>query len=396
MDLRVLHLQSDTEYRTLYESEPTSKQGIKLFLAYSGRSYEDALGIRPRFFESTYHFERVPQWAGYPILGMNRLKSAIDGVARFVKERDIDIVHVHKRGNENMLIATGLKVPCVTDVHDLISVISSGFERSHWLFRSPLLGKALAHEFYAHLSAEETRLLSKCESILVVSDAMRRILLSKGIPESRISIMRNTVPLSRLGMPKRKPNSDLVEVVFSSNFALGEDDLSHRNVRILFTNLSKTAGVRVHVYGNYSGRSWPQAEEFLRNCDNFVYQGFLTGNQYFSALNEGDIGLVYNNHKFDKETAEMSLPKKLFEYMSQGLPILAVSGGEVERFVTQKQIGAVFDDNSAKSISNALKEVKENYQRFSENCVHTIENEANWDRQSGELTKIYSRLASRE
>jgi glycosyltransferase involved in cell wall biosynthesis len=398
MIMNVLHLQFDTEIRTIYEIKgmPKSSQ-ISNYLAYTGLSYTEKVGNYQALFKKMFILPNVSLRIMFYIKRSKSFIGFLDELNSIVHRNDIDVIHVHKRTDIQCLAALMTGKPVVIDAHDLVCLLEdsiSGSE-SHLIFRLPLLGKIIAKTFYRKLQDLEKNCLIQADHIIAVSPIMKkRIVEMYSINPEKISVLPNTVPKDYCLNKRRESYGKPIKAILSSSFFLNKKSTSHRNILPLIDAIKDVDGIEICIYGWTKGKSDQEIERLLSNYRNVVYCGMLKLEEYEKVIGDYDIGIIFNNPNFDKSIVEMSLPKKLFEYCSKGLPILAYGSDQISEFIEYYQIGASFNEISKDAISDAIAEIKMNYPKYSQNCINLIKNHYNWNAQCDTLNLLYEDMCS--
>jgi glycosyltransferase involved in cell wall biosynthesis len=105
-----------------------------------------------------------------------------------------------------------------------------------------------------------------------------------------------------------------------------------------------------------------------------------------------DVGL-----SLDKNTNlnyRFSLPNKLFDYISAGIPIIASDLPEVKKIVFRNRCGIIISEVTPENISNALSELKDNPVKLAElrkNAVETSK-KINWEIESEKVKEFYTKV----
>lgn len=106
-----------------------------------------------------------------------------------------------------------------------------------------------------------------------------------------------------------------------------------------------------------------------------------------------DLGLT-----LDKDTNinyRYSLPNKLFDYISCGVPVLASPLTEVKKIIEQFDIGDFIADHQPSNIAQKVNEILGNQQvleKWKKNCSFAS-SELTWEKESEKLKKIFSKYA---
>jgi len=105
-----------------------------------------------------------------------------------------------------------------------------------------------------------------------------------------------------------------------------------------------------------------------------------------------DVGL-----SLDKETNinyRFSLPNKLFDYITAGIPVIASNLPEVSKIVTENNCGIIIPDVSPAEIMKAIQKLKENQDllaEFKKNAVIASES-LSWENESIKAKSFYSSI----
>ena len=97
----------------------------------------------------------------------------------------------------------------------------------------------------------------------------------------------------------------------------------------------------------------------------------------------------------DKDTNinyRFSLPNKIFDYISAGIPVIASDLHEVSKIIKEHKCGIIIPEVTPEAISKALKEIKNNSGLIAElkqNAVIASES-INWEKESIKVTEFYS------
>lgn len=107
--------------------------------------------------------------------------------------------------------------------------------------------------------------------------------------------------------------------------------------------------LRLFIVGDGSARNSLE-EQAARDYCEVIFTGSLPYYDMANLLIRADIGLV----SADSRSA-IRLPKKTFDYLAAGLPIItSIAGGELERLLVTNNIGSVYEEGNCDSFSAAL------------------------------------------
>ncbi|HVL96448.1 MAG TPA: glycosyltransferase family 4 protein [Solirubrobacteraceae bacterium] len=188
--------------------------------------------------------------------------------------------------------------------------------------------------------------------VVVISDAFRRNLLAKGVPER--SLVRVFNPMSVLPEPARPEDRDAAEprIVVMGN--IGHSQGLDRIVEAFEGSAGlAAAGARLVIVGH--GVEAERVGAAIRGR-RVEMRGVLVGEALEAELRRSSIALVSQR----ADVAEFNLPSKLMNYMAFGLPVLASVRPESEtaRIVRDAGAGWVTDaadpDAFARQAADAL------------------------------------------
>jgi glycosyltransferase involved in cell wall biosynthesis len=104
-----------------------------------------------------------------------------------------------------------------------------------------------------------------------------------------------------------------------------------------------------------AGDLLPKLEEMSVGLSNVVFTGWLDPESMLALMQLSSVGLAAYHQK-----ALQSLPNKLFEYMSSGLPILSSLKGEQAQLIAQEGIGISYEAGDEASLVQNLQWLLDN------------------------------------
>ncbi|WP_144478082.1 glycosyltransferase family 4 protein [Cytobacillus oceanisediminis] len=139
----------------------------------------------------------------------------------------------------------------------------------------------------------------------------------------------------------------------------------------------------------------PALENEVRSMDGFKYtdfKGFLDRDGVKKTLAEADMGLVLLH---PEPRFVVSLPIKMFEYMSAGVPVIASNFPIWQEIVENNNCGICVDPLNVNQIADAMKWILENQEEAAQmgrNGRHAVETIYNWEAESKKLVEVYEKL----
>jgi glycosyltransferase involved in cell wall biosynthesis len=139
----------------------------------------------------------------------------------------------------------------------------------------------------------------------------------------------------------------------------------------------------------------PALEDEVRSMDGFKYtdfKGFLDRDGVKKTLAEADMGLVLLH---PEPRFVVSLPIKMFEYMSAGVPVIASNFPIWQEIVENNNCGICVDPLNVNQIAEAMKWILENPEEAAQmgrNGRRAVETIYNWEAESKKLVGVYEKL----
>ena len=263
------------------------------------------------------------------------------------------------------LLGERLKVPVVYDTHELWS-------------EQPFINSI---ESVAHWDDLERRLITKASAVMTINEPLAEILGQRyGVKD--VLALHNCQESQPL--PPRGQNAKPIALYQGAY-------VPHRGCEELIAAAAKLQHVQIAF------RGFGPSEQALRELDSekrILWWDAVPGPQVVQAAAQADIGLIpflptCLNHYY-------STPNKLFEYMSAGLAIAGSDIPEVARFVTDYQLGRLFDPYSPADIAEALDGMAQSgaLQTMKERARQACEERWSWEHEVEAYVALVQRLIS--
>ncbi|WP_149273762.1 glycosyltransferase family 4 protein [Pareuzebyella sediminis] len=152
-------------------------------------------------------------------------------------------------------------------------------------------------------------------------------------------------------------------------------------------------GIMLNLAGSFAPPSFKENLTARKGWLNTRYLGQIDRDEVKRVLRQSQVGLVtflpFGNHTH-------SQPNKLFEYMAQGIPLVA-SDFELWKAIIEKvNCGICVDPGNSKAIAQAIELLmgdKAKAQQMGENGRSAVLNTYNWESEEKKLIQIYRELA---
>ena len=226
---------------------------------------------------------------------------------------------------------------------------SSMLEYSDINFFKKLVIKSRVIDIYEKMSCK------LASHIFVMIEESRDRLISKGIDPSKISIVSNTPPVANkcLGGKLHSGTSlNLVYVGFLTK--IRGLDLVLRAIRKYID--SNSDFIRLDIIGRGGEKDYLSRLVDELSLNGYVYiHGWLDHEAVQEIYNRANVGVLtyrvcghWNN----------TIPNKIFDYMSEGIPVLATEVLPIKRIIEKTESGLICKDGNVDDIVSALVSLK--------------------------------------
>jgi colanic acid biosynthesis glycosyl transferase WcaI len=295
---------------------------------YAGRFYvrEERSGFRVRRILTNFtrhHIGRLVAWSIYTLWTWARLAAVRPGDVVFLRLPPLQL-------GVTGLLARRLRgarvVLNIQDIHPDLS-IESGLLRNPFLIR---LAQAFEKWIYKH-----------SDEILVISAGFRRNLLAKGVPAGKITILPNWVDTEFLrprprdnGLARRLELAGRFVLMYSGTISISSSVTLERVLEAAAL-LADDPDIRLVLVGEGLKKPDLEAKAAALRLTNAVFVPFQPYPDLPDLLGSADVLLV----PLDKEKSLLSVPSKLYNFMSAGRPILGLAQPESEVFELLRDTG---------------------------------------------------------
>lgn len=234
------------------------------------------------------------------------------------------------------------------------------------------------------------------DAVIDVSYSRRKVLASRyGLKEEDITILLNTPPkvwrvrkTKRLHKMLNLPNYAKI-VLYQGGMLPGRGiDRLVRTSEFLPENT-----YLVLIGGGESVLELKKLAEKSSTRDRIKFIPTVPLNELLSYTAAADVGVIQmlntslNNY--------YSMPNKVFEYMSVGLPVVSPDFPELKQLLKEVQCGVVFDPEDPEDIAQAIREILSDPQKakkMGENGQRAFDKKYNWEVEEKKLIELYREL----
>lgn len=253
-----------------------------------------------------------------------------------------------------LMISRRLSKPFILEIRDLWpdSIVAVGASKRNWLIR-----KFEQLEMYLYREADR---------IIVVTDTFKKVITEKGIPASKIDVVKNgaVIPESDTELDDALMRSLVSEHRLEGKFVasyIGTIGMAHRVDQIFeAAKLCDDPDIIFLVAGSGAERENLEEKLATNPLENFRLLDKVPKETAKHLMAVSDISIV---HLKDTPVFKTVLPSKLFDAMVLKKPIVLGVRGESKMLVDQSGSGISIEPENPKEMVEAVRGLKNNAER---------------------------------
>jgi glycosyltransferase involved in cell wall biosynthesis len=315
-------------------------------------------------------------------------------ILRTVRESASDVIVVRDLPLAPTAIWAGrrLGVPVVLDMAENYPAMMQALwdngvqKKADFLIRNPRFVRAVERWVLAHI-----------DHVLVVIEESRDRIVNMGMDPSRVTVVGNTPPLSRLRelTPRMHVDGAPLELVY-----LGLLE-APRGIAVLIKGVAcaRQAGVPVNLTIIGSGREREAFERLARshglNADVVRFLGRVAYPEALVRVQAADVGVVPH---MANPSWNSTIPNKLFDYMAGGLAVLTSSAKPAARVVSESESGLVYTDSDVNELARCIERLRDATlrARLGASGRRAVAERFNWSRDEERMLRALSDVARAE
>ena len=152
--------------------------------------------------------------------------------------------------------------------------------------------------------------------------------------------------------------------------------------------------IKLHIVGNIYPPELKENLKKLAGWQNVIDNGYLNRDDAQKVIRKCRLSVLTFLPTPHHLTCQ---PAKLYEYLANGLPVIASNIEHWESIILDKKVGVTVDPSNSKAIAEVtlkLIDDKNTCDHYSRNAIELIETKVNWDVESKKLLKLYSSIKS--
>lgn len=307
----------------------------------------------------------------------------IFSIAHVVIKYRVDIIVVRDlpMALAGVLVGKMTGRPCFLDMAEPYPEMLAGYEKMLRVStRQKLVNRIVRNSDMAYVV--EKAACRHMTHIFPVSDEIADNLIRKGINKSKISVLHNTPRMEETisdDTVNRNPNEDenATRIIYVGDLT------EARGIPIVIEALAELIKMgepfKFIIVG--SGRYEKELKKIVneRKLNGAVlFTGWIDNNKMNRYLRAGDIGVIPH---IKTRHNDLTLPNKVFDYMSMQIPIVSADLVPVRRIIEETNSGIIFKKYNTDSLVAALMQLKDKEKRLQlgENGRRFYEQKYNWE-----------------
>ncbi len=322
----------------------------------------------------------------FPVYFNPRFVSKAKWICRKYKP---NYIHAH----DLPMLPLGIKLsnkynlPLVFDMHENYPEALKYFDKKgmvNFLFKNYRLAKIL-----------ERKSLPKCDKIITVVNESKDRLIEEGYSKDKVHVVSNCVDLDTFAVnpadpEKMKPYKGKKVILYTGTVS-PERGLDTPVKAMKFIRKEIPDAFLLIIGDGYSVEPLKQLAADQKVSDVVEFKSWVGHNNLSSYMELAKACMIPQpNNDFINTT----IPHKLFEYMSQGNPVIVSDATSLKRIVTETEAGVVFKSHNPDDFAKKIVEMFNSEIDYGKNGIKAVNEKYNWKNDSKELINLYRELDS--
>lgn len=233
----------------------------------------------------------------------------------------------------------------------------------------------------------ERYVIRRVHAVICVIEESARRLMNLGVPSAKLAIVRNT-PRIAGDFPQAhdRAGGDALTVVYLGLIERhrGVQDL----VRAVFESRRRGLQLRLNVVGD--GKSFDELQRLAADLgvlgNGVELLGRIENRRALDIVAGADVGAIPHMPNAAWDT---TIPNKLFDYMSLGLPVVTSNVKPVQRIVSEERCGVSYEWGNINDLCSKLDTLRSATERrkMGEAGLRAVQSKYNWSFDGGVLSR---------
>ena len=325
----------------------------------------------------------------------------IKQISWFIKEYDIDVLHVHDLPLvKPALIAANGSLPVIADLHEVFPAALQEWVKSEKLFKKAFYKYILFN--YNRWKKFEKKALNAVSKIITVTDeAKEKIQNDYSISSKKVTVISNFEPKDSIfshqdidSCAEWKYIKERFTIFYVGGFG------AHRGLDTTIKALNllkdKIPDLYFIIAGKGSAHYTKYLQYLVQECelDQIVhFTGWIPFESVPCIVNLSKLGLIPHNYN---EFTDNTIPHKLFQFMIAGKSVIVSSCRPLKRVIEDCNAGKVFEADDPASLADKIFELycdPELLRKLGENGrIAVMQGNYNWEYHAKRLVELYKSL----
>ena len=291
---------------------------------------------------------RVVRLPLYPSHDRSSLRRSLNYLSFFVsafvylllRRSKFDLAYVYHPPITVGLAAALARVPFVLDVQDL------------WPDTIAATGMAGSSRLVAPVGACCRFVYRRAASIVVQSEGMKRALIDRGVPDTKLTVIRNWARAELRPTPPPSAEKGPFTLVYGGN--LGRAQQLGNLIDAAAILEAQRPGIRIELFGSGVDEPELRHEAASRGLRNIRFAGRVPESDIAHRFAAADALLL---HLGDDPLFDITIPSKTQDYLASGRPIVAAVNGETAQILRQSGAAIVVPPGNPKALAGAIVEM---------------------------------------
>jgi glycosyltransferase involved in cell wall biosynthesis len=233
----------------------------------------------------------------------------------------------------------------------------------------------------------ERYVIRRVQAVICVIEESKKRLMDLGVPARKLAVVRNTPRIDGdVTQAKSRADDDTLTVVYLGLIERhrGVQDL----VRAVFESRRRGWQLQLNVIGD--GKSFDELQRLAADLgvlgNGVELLGRVENRRALDIVARADVGAIPHMPNAAWDT---TIPNKLFDYMSLGLPVITSNVKPVQRIVSEESCGFSYEWGNISDLCSKLDALRSAAQRqkMGEAGRRAVQSKYNWSRDGSVLSR---------